>query len=228
MYEIYQEYSFEYDELVSCEDYRKNLPEYLNRQIDLNGKTVLEFGSGMGRMTGMYAEAAKKVVCFDRSAHMLERAKTELAEYGSKVEFGLCNNLDIDSIDLTADIVIEGWSFGHTVSDDEARIEETVAKLVTDCSARLNVGGSLLFFESLGTNTESPAAPNESLEAFYSLLEGKHGFKKTVLETDYCFNSNEEAMRIMGFFFGPEMGRCLKFAGDGIVREYTGAWHLKK
>jgi len=228
MYEIYQNYSFEYDELVANEDYLNHIPEYLMNRIDFRGKTVLEFGTGTGRMTRMYAGLADKVFCYDGSSHMLEKAAENLAVFGGKAEFSLCDNLNIDSIALTADIVIQGWSFGHTVSDNADRLEETVDKLVADCGDRLASGGSILFFESLGTNTEEAVAPNEDLNKFFLLLEDKYDFKRTVLRTDYKFKSNGEAMRIMGFFFGEELGRNLKFIGEGIIREFTGVWHLKK
>ncbi|MBI9107646.1 MAG: class I SAM-dependent methyltransferase [Spirochaetales bacterium] len=227
MYEIYQKHSFEYDELVAHEDYLNHIPEYLKNCFDFQGKTVLEFGTGTGRMTRMYAGLSDKVYCFDRSAHMLEKASEALSEYGNKIEFSVCDNLNIDSLDVSADIVIQGWSFGHTVSDNESQIEKTVNKLVVDCNVRLKRGGSLVFLESLGTNTESPEAPNKNLKDFYSELEGRHGFSRTVLETDYRFDSNEDAARIMGFFFGEEMGSNLKFTRDGIVREYTGVWQKK-
>ena len=225
MYEIYEKHSYEYDELVSREDYKGNIPSFLHRETDFTGKTVIELGTGTGRLTKMYIDKVSKAYCFDRSCHMLDKAAFNLSEYSGRIEFAECNNLEIDSIDLSADIIIEGWILGHTVSDSDNK-EKTVEKIVADCKSRMKPGGCIIFIESLGTNTESPAGPTESLRGFYELLESRYGFKKTVLETDYRFDSDEDAERITGFFFGDEFRRNLRPDGSGIVKEFTGAWSL--
>ena len=224
MYEIYSGYSAEYDELVSKEDYKRNIPDYLDKAVDFSGKTVVELGVGTGRLTEIYAQKAGAVFCFDRSPHMLEKAERNLIKFDKKIDFGICDNLKIDKIDRNADIIIEGWSFGHTVSDDYSRIEIVTSEIIENCKKLLNPGGSIIIIESLGTNTSAVDAPNEALKQFYSLLEEKYSFKRTVLETDYKFDSNEEALRITGFFFGDDFRNNLSFQHEGIVKEFTGAW----
>ena len=53
MTEIYHNHSFEYDELVSHEDYLGNLPKTLHSIFDFNQKSVIELGVGTGRLTKM-------------------------------------------------------------------------------------------------------------------------------------------------------------------------------
>ena len=227
MMEIYQSNSFEYDELVSHEDHEKNLPAYLEEALDFRGRTVVEFGCGTGRLTAIFADNAEKIFCFDGSNHMLGKAKVNLSKWAGKIEYGICDNLAIDRAGVRGDIVLQGWSFGHTVMANSGKVDEVTDQLVKDCLSCLNPGGSVIFIESLGTNTEKAAPPTDVHAAFLSRLEEVHGFTRTVIETDYRFESESEARRIMGFFFGEEMGRNLHFAEGAVVREYTGAWLLR-
>ncbi|MBN2656160.1 MAG: class I SAM-dependent methyltransferase [Spirochaetales bacterium] len=160
MYEIYDRHSYEYDELLRHEDHEKNLPAKMNELFDFRGKTVLEFGTGTGRLTAIYAPSAGKIFCFDRSGNMLDKAKNNLSGFSEKIIFGFCDNNEIGMLEETGDFLIEGWSFGHTVSDYE---------------------------------------------------EG----------------SAEEAARICGFFFGPEMEASIRRKRSAIVKEYTGVWYKR-
>lgn len=226
MYEIYEKHSYEYDELVSREDYRGNVQKFLKNGIGFTGKTVMEFGTGTGRLTAMYAEKADKIYCYDRSEHMLEQAKINLVDFKDKIEYGICDNTMIAGIEQRVDIVIEGWSFGHTASDNAEGIERTVDSLIENCRKLIKPGGSIILFESLGTDTPQAIAPTAALKEYYNLLEQKYSFERTILETDYKFSSNEEAERITGFFFGDDFQQKLSFKNVGIVKEFTGVWHL--
>jgi hypothetical protein len=126
---------------------------------------------------------------------------------------------------MTADMVIEGWSFGHTVTDHKDRFEWIVQKLVTDCMHLLDRQGILVIIETLGTNVESPAPPNETLGQFYNLLENEYQFRKSIVSTDYRFKNVEEAKRIMGFFFGEKMKEKIGQQQSSIIKEFTGIWY---
>jgi len=228
MYEIYNSSAIEYDELVNHEDYRNNLQMFLNRVIDWKDKTVIEFGVGTGRLTRMYIDHASVVTAYDRSPHMLQRARTNLAAHSKKITLSLCDNLNIHTLNSKADIVIEGWSFGHTVGDNPGNIEQTVDNLVTSCFSILNPGGKLVVIETLGTNVDSPIEPGNFLPTFYSLLETKHGFKRYVVSTDYKFASCKDAARIAGFFFGDAMKEDILRTNKQIIPEFTGIWIKEK
>ena len=206
MTEIYQNNSFEYDELVTHEDYLGNLHKTLHAIFNFNEKSVIELGTGTGRLTQLYIQKVKKAYCYDNSNHMLNKAK-------------------INKIKEKADFVIEGWSFGHAVNDIDCNIFSVTDNLVENCKSLLNKNGKIIIFETLGTNTKTPTAPTKALKSFYSYLEDKHKFKRVVIDTDYRFKTADEAVRVMGFFFGEKMAESLSKLNNNIVKEFTGMWY---
>ncbi|MFZ4857831.1 MAG: class I SAM-dependent methyltransferase [Desulfuromonadaceae bacterium] len=222
-YEIYEGFASEYDEFVSHGDYEGNLKQSLGSCFDFRNKSVYEFGVGTGRVTSLYVDLAKESKCFDRSEHMMARAKQNLKDFKSKATFEKCDNLQIDLLAPGADCVIEGWSFVHTVGKFE-EIERVVSKIVHDCSRLLNENGQMIFIESLGTNTSEPAAPSIKTKKFYELLEGEYKFRRTVVRTDYRFDSVEDATRIFSFFFGDVVSKGIQEKNLKVIPEFTGIW----
>ena len=227
MYEIYDKHAVEYDELVDHEDYNGNLKKHLLSTVDFHDKTVFEFGAGTGRLTRVYAEKAKQSFIFDRSAHMLSQAKENLKDLSADIKYGIADNMNIESVDNSADIILEGWSFGHTIHDHADSLHETADNIITGCIKKLFPGGILIFIETLGTDSDKPEAPNSILADFYSYIEARYGFSKSVIRTDYKFNSFQDAERVTGYFFGEDFRKSLTFNNSGIIKEYTGVWSLK-
>jgi len=225
MYEIYDNHSIEYDELVKHEDYKRNLPSTLNSIFDFNKKSVIELGVGTGRLTRLYIDSIESLLCFDRSQHMLDKAKINLQQFNEKITYDLCDNNTISRISNKADFVIEGWSFGHTVFDHQDKAEIKVDELVENCASLLKPGGQIIMLETLGTDTEEAKAPAEFLDLFYKRLENEHAFKRVVIETDYRFETVEEAARIMGFFFEGDTSESVKKKNSTIIKEFTGLWY---
>jgi hypothetical protein len=89
----------------------------------------------------------------------------------------------------------------------------------------LNPGGILIIIETLGTNTHEPSIRRQELKEMYDILELQLGFIRDVIRTDYRFTSVQEAKRIMGFFFGMEMGNSVVAE---VVPEFTGVWHRRR
>ncbi len=221
--EIYKHYAVEYDELVNNEDFRSNLSNFLLSNIDFSGKTVIELGAGTGRLTYIYADSAKTIQLYDNSAHMLDKARVNLEQYSDKISFGICDNTEISSLSMQADIVIEGWSFGHVVNDNEDKLNQTIEKMLSECRKLLKPKGKIIIIETLGTNRENPEPTSPNMKMLFEYLEN-HGFIRHILRTDYRFSSNEEAKRVTGFFFGQSFAEQLEFVEAGVVKEYTGIW----
>lgn len=226
MMEIYQKHADMYDRLVSSEDRLGNLQTTLLELVDWNGKSVVEAGLGTGRVTALYIEKAARVWGLDGSAHMLEQAGRNLSAYGAKLDLRVCDNRELLSAlaGVKADIFVQGWSFGHTVSEHAEEIPLITRRLVEQAAGCVKKGGTILFLETLGTNVDQPVIPAPFLEGFYGELEEHGGFERRTLATDYEFGDLDEAVEVMGFFFGPEMAESVQKRGTKIVPEFTGIW----
>jgi hypothetical protein len=106
----------------------------------------------------------------------------------------------------------------------EEEIRETVDRLVRGAAGNLRAGGTAVLIETMGTNVDRPAPPDEKLALFYEELERKHRFASKVIRTDYRFATNEEAAEVMGFFFGDEEGERIRSRGAAVIPEWTGIW----
>ena len=198
----------------------------MRKEIDWNGKEVLEAGTGTGRVTDIYIELIGHAFCCDRSQHMLNYAKNRLAEYQAKIEFIIADNLHIPKLDHKVDIFVEGWSFGHTVSDgeNETDINRRIHTLVENATENVVKRGSIIMIESLGTNVDTPEPPTAKLAIFQEKLVSKYDFQKAIVRTDYGFKSKEDAETILGFFFGNDQIPEIKARNSEIIPKWTGVW----
>jgi ubiquinone/menaquinone biosynthesis C-methylase UbiE len=224
MMEIYRSHAGEYDELVAAEDYTGNLRRTLRSIGRWEGRTVVEAGIGTGRVTSLYAADAKSIVAFDRSSHMIDRARNNLASYSSKIDYRIADHLAIASSKARGDVFVEGWSFGHLIIEQSPHVRETAVALEHMIHGVVRPGGTAIIIETLGTCTAVAGPPNANLEEYYGLLEGECGYNREAIRTDYRFPSITEALRIMGFFFGEEMADRVREQGLPVVPEYTGIW----
>ena len=220
MFDVYQNFSDLYDELVNHEDYENNLYKFLNDNIQWENKVVGEFGIGTGRVSRNYIDKAKKLFAYDNSQHMLDKAKENLAKWPDKIEYSVLDNSKLNTIENTFDIIIEGWSFGHLVVQENENRDQTIQYLISETKKRAK---EVIFIETLGTNVESPNPPGEKLSKFYQALVG-NGFKEHIIQTDYKFNNYEDAGKIMGAFFGDSMKNDIIQKQLNVIKEYTGIW----
>ena len=220
MFHIYQNYSDLYDELVNHEDYNNNLNKFLRGNIQWENKVVGEFGIGTGRVTRNYIDKAQKLYAYDNSEHMIDKAKVNLSKWADKIEYSILDNSKINSVEKFFDIIIEGWSFGHLVVQDDENRNQTIQTLISESTKRAK---EVIFIETLGTNVDAPNPPGEKLAQFYKALV-KAGFKEYVIETDYKFDNPEEAAKTMGAFFGDLMKNDIIQKQLNVIKEYTGIW----
>jgi len=226
---VYARHAVEYHELVTSEDREGNLSRALSKVVSFKGKTVVELGAGTGRVTAIMAREAAKVLAFDRSRAMLDQAAQTISRAGlANVTFAEADNRAVPLADGIADIVIEGWSFGHTVSVVRDTWRNAAEELLRESERLLKPGGTLIIIETLGTGRKMPQAPGEILPVFYGFLEKQLGFGATWIRTDYRFPSLVEARRLIEFFFVVMVDYDVTEGGQVIVPECTGLWWRKK
>ena len=219
MFEVYQNYSDLYDELVNHEDYNNNLHKFLNNNIQWKNKVVCEFGVGTGRVTKNYINNVQKAYVYDNSQHMIDKAKANLSKWSDKIVYSILDNNKINTIENKYDIIIEGWSFGHLIVQDNNQ-NESIQMLISETKKRAK---EIIFIETMGTIVETPNPPGEKLSKFYHELVN-NGFTEYIIKTDYKFSNYEEAGRIMGGFFGDTMKNDIIRRKLEVIKEYTGIW----
>jgi ubiquinone/menaquinone biosynthesis C-methylase UbiE len=223
--EIYAKHAKEYDALISREDYQGNLLKLLESIRPLNDIDVVEMGAGTGRFTRMLAPRVKSIRAYDAAQHMLDKAAETLHAMGvSNWTVQAADNKSIPAEDASADLSIEGWSFGHAVAWYPDTWREEIGAALREMMRVLRPNGVAVVVETLTTGSEIPKAPTEGLATYYAWLESEHGFTRNELRTDYKFESLAEAESLARFFFGDVMGDLVVKNQWVILPECTGVW----
>lgn len=223
--EIYAQHAEIYDALIAREDYQGNLLRTLQAIRPLTGIDVVEMGAGTGRFTRLLAPTVRSIRAFDASAHMLEVARRRLNETGlTNWTLEVAANDALPAADDSADLAIEGWSFGHQTVWNPERWREEIDRALSEMQRVLRPGGSAVIVETMGTGANQPAPPSDGLAAFYRWLEDEQGFQTTSISTDYRFLNVAEADTLARFFFGDELADRVVRENMMILPEWTGVW----
>ena len=214
-----------YHVLVSCEDYRGTLGQYIRSQCDVSQARVLDMGCGTGRVAALLAADCRSLTVCDRAPAMLSVARDILP---TTVRIDLADNTTLPYADASFDLVTAGWSFGHATEWLPDIWQDNVRSAVGQMLRVLAPGGVAIIFETLGSGVTQPAPPNDNLRACYALFEREFGFVCTPLATDYRFASAAEATRLTQFFFGVAMESTVQADGRAIVPEWMGAWQVRR
>ncbi len=223
--EIYSRHADSYDRMVDCEDFQGNLPRALNAIRSLVGLDVVEFGAGTGRVTRLLSPFARTISAFDVSPSMLVVAARRLRLLGiDNAQLAVADNRALPVACASADLAIEGWSFGHATGWYPHTWREEIGQMLSEMRRVLRPGGTLILIETLGTGNRIPEPPSEALAEFYTWLETDHHCSSAWIRTDYRFESVEEATSLVGFFFGEALAD--RVAAERLVElpECTGLW----
>ena len=222
---IYASKADQYEALIQREDYEGNILKTLEQIRPLAGIDVVEFGAGTGRLTLMMVPLVKRLRAFEGSQHMLDVAIGKLNATGlHNWQAQVADNRDIPAETASADLAIQGWSFGHFCGwyRDSWRVE--AGKAISEMKRLLRPGGTIIMLETMGTGRETPFPPTPDLADFYAWLEGEHGFQNINIRTDYRFESLTEAEQLTRFFFGDSLADEVVRKDWVILPECTGVW----
>lgn len=226
---LYDQNPREYEDLVSREDYRGNLLPAMAEICPLDGTTVVELGTGTGRLTRLVAPLASRVTAFDAAEAMLRFGERLNRAAGlACIDYAVADHRDLPAPSGEADLALAGWTLSYFATWQVPHWEKETAKALSEMFRVVKEEGMVLILETLGTGHETPVEPTPELAAFYRFLEQEWGFRRSWIRTDYRFDSQEEAERIAGFFFGPEMAEKIRTNRWTILPECTGLWHRRK
>jgi len=222
---IYTNHADLYERLVSREDQHGNLFSVLNEIRSMDGVDVVEFGAGTGRVTRLLSVMVNQIYSFDRSASMLREAYNYLETTGM-TNWGLAqsDNRQMSVASNCADVVIEGWSFGHITTWHWHEWQAMADTLLGEMERIAKPNGTAILIETMGTGKRQPEAPSDELAELYRYWQEEHGFEYRWIRTDYQFVSTEEAGELIRFFFGDDMADDIVKSGKVTVPECTGIW----
>jgi ubiquinone/menaquinone biosynthesis C-methylase UbiE len=221
---IFAQHATEYEQIVAREDHARNLPQALGQICAFEGLDVIELGAGTGRFTCMLAPQTRRIVAFDTSPPMLERAVARLKEIGLRNwTVGVADHRHLPVGNRTADVAIAGWTLGVFPGQQPETWRSDIELALAQMERVLRPGGTAIIVETLGTGYEAPQPP-PPLAPYYAYLEGERGFRSTWIRTDYQFESLAEAEHLTRFFYGDALADRLVERGSLVLPECTGIW----
>jgi len=221
---IYTHRAADYHRFIAVEDVDGNLVKAIESATVIDGKHILDLGTGTGRFPLLLANRAAQFVGLDLHWDMLQQNQVQRISVGGG--WGLTQG-DMRRLPFPsgwAEVVIAGWAIGHLRGwfADEWRTQ--IGLVLREIHRVCNSNGTLLVFETLTTGATTPAPPNRQLAEYYAWLEGEWGFTRHTISTDYQFESIEDAVTRTEFFFGEDLSAKIRTQGWARLPEWTGMW----
>ncbi len=223
---IYTNHADLYERLVAREDQHGNLFSALNDIHPMSGLDVVEFGAGTGRVTRLLSVMVNQIFAFDVAPAMLVEARDYLQTTGM-TNWGLAqaDNRQMPVASNSADVVIEGWSFGHVTGWYPDDWHTQVDMMLAEMERIVKPQGTIILIETMGTGNRQPQPPSDGLAKLYQYWQDKHGFEYRWIRTDYQFASIEEADELTRFFFGADLANRVVESNKVVLPECTGLWY---
>lgn len=221
---IYKHHADAYHQMISAEDAEKQLLPAIEGIVSLAGKRVVDLGSGTGRFPLLlHGQPLASLTAIDLHEGMLReqmRQRRHLQGNWRLLQADICN---LPLAAGCADVVMVGWAMGHFQSWFADHWQEKVSRAVEEMTRITAAGGMLLIFETMGTGTPTAAPPTTGLANYYQFLEQTLGFRRQVIATDFVFDTVEQAVANLEFFF-PFLAERIVQNQWTRIPEWTGVW----
>lgn len=226
--EIYASQAEAYHAMISAEDADGNLLPALNQIVPLRGKRVLDLGSGTGRIPLMIYNIAGQMAALDLNLPMLREQQKQRQKVSGEWWISQGDMRTLPFADDWAQIVIAGWGIGHLCSWFAQDWKTQIGLILKEMERVISLGGTIIILETMSTGSHVPAPPTDGLANYYAWLESEHGFSRRVIQTDYRFNTVEEAVARTEFFFGSELANSIRKNAWTRLPEWTGIWSKRR
>lgn len=221
---IYAGRAAEYHRMIAVEDVDGNLIPALNAVSPVDGRKILDLGSGTGRIPLLLNGRCDQMIALDLNFPMLHEQALQRDKLGG--DWPLVNG-DMRRLpfqDGHFDIVIAGWAIGHLRSWFETDWKTQIGNIFAEMQRVVVPGGALFVMETMTTGSTQPAPPTEGLAEYYQWMESQWGFTRQVIPTDYQFTDIEQAVGFTEFFFGSELAQIIRDENWVRLPEWTGVW----
>ncbi len=223
--EIYSHRAAAYHRMIAMEDADGHLAAFLRERLDgLSRRRVLDLGGGTGRFGLLLAGQSDQFLSVDLHEGMLRQqaaVRPQPAGCWSLVQ-GDMRRLPV--VAGWADLILAGWSLGHFTGWYPATWRAEMSHVLREIERAAAPGALICIFETMTTGGAEPAPPTPDLAAYYDWLESDWGFSRSLLATDYQFESAAEAAAAPEFFFGPALAGEIRRRRWARLPEWTGAW----
>lgn len=214
--------------MIAVEDVDGNLRKALAQITDWEGKTILDLGAGTGRFPLVFRNLDCRFIALDLYRAMLIENKLQRDSSGANWPLVQADMRSLPFDDQCADIVIAGWSIGHLRTWYAGNWQHEIGLILAEMARAARPGGSIIICETMSTGSLVPRPPAPELAEYYHWLETSHGFTPQVIQTDYQFESVEQAVAHTTFFFGPDLAADIQTQGWARLPEWTGIWSRQK
>jgi ubiquinone/menaquinone biosynthesis C-methylase UbiE len=221
---IYANHADRYHEMIAVEDVDGNLPTAIRAAAPVQGKRLLDLGTGTGRLPLLFAGEAAHSVGLDLHRAMLSENAAQRARLGGRWDLVQGDMQTLPFPPACADIVTAGWAIGHLRAWFAGDWQAQIGRVLREMLRVAGPGGVLIILETLTTGTLRPAPPTPELAEYYAWLEGEWSFARQAIATDYQFPSVEAAATQTEFFFGPELAAEIRRRDWARLPEWTGMW----
>jgi len=224
---IYTHHADIYHRMIEAEDVDGNLIPALEQVASINGKRVLDLGSGSGRLPLLLHPQVEQVIALDLHWGMLKEQQIQRDQRGGRWGLILGDLRELPFPENHFDIIMAGWAIGHFQGWYTADWPVQVDRAMNGMLRVVKPDGALIIIETLTTGSNVPAPPTERLAKYYNYLENKWGFVRQEITTDYQFRDLGEAVELARFFFGEALAQ--KVLKNDWVRlpEWTGVWGME-
>ena len=223
--EIYQNQAHSYHQMIDAEDFENNLLKTILQFTPIAARSVLDLGSGTGRLPLLLKEQKPELIALDISYPMLLEQKTQQQYAAGSWNLAQGDIRVLPIRDAWADVTTAGWAAGHFCGWFPENWQQEIDRFILEMQRVTKPAGILFIMETLGTGRETPAPPTPALTEYYQRIESKWGFQREVIRTDYKFKSLKDAKEKTTFFFGQELAQDIAKMEWQIIPEWTGFWH---
>lgn len=206
--EIYRTQGKNYHRMISFEDVDNNLRPAMENVASFAGKHILDLGSGTGRIPLLFQNTNMTALEFNGSMLIEQKKQRDALQGQWNILQGDMRFLPFQSNSF--DIVTAGWAISNFPGKYGETWESETRKVLEEIHRMVRKYGALIIIETMTTGSLTPAPPNEKLAIYYNWLEKEWGFTKQVIQTDYQFNTLEEAVELGGFFFGEALAKKIR------------------